>query len=190
MGETHKLGEDLDYVRSALDRGRIDGSPAAIYWIWAAIIFVGFALVDLAPRTTGPYWLVAAPVGFAASMWFGRRSAERLGEINRAGVRRHLLHWSGLLIAALLALVPVVAGKANGFDFATTMVLLAGLTHWLAGVHGDRPMFVSGTLLFAGYAMVILLPGPAWTVLGVVVGAALALAGWSARRSSGGETQG
>jgi hypothetical protein len=193
MTEMSRIEEDLGYVRAALGRGRRGQSPAGIYFLWAAIVLAGFSLVDLAPRIVGLYWLIAAPVGFLASAWLGWRASRRMGELDRAAGRRQMLHWLGLLIAGALAVLPVVAGHGSGgqgsggqaswYGFGATVVLLSALTYWLAGVHGDRPLLVVGALLFGGYAVVVLLPEPAWIVLGVLSGTAMAVAGWSARRS-------
>lgn len=182
MTERSRIEEDLGYVRAAIGRGQRGRSPAGIYFLWAAIVLVGFSLVDLAPGIVGVYWLIAAPVGFAASAWLGARASRRLGELDRAAGRRNLLHWLGLLIAGALALLPVVSGQGSWYGFGATVVLLSALTYWLAGVHGDRPLLVVGALLFGGYAVVVLLPEPAWIVIGVLSGGALAVAGWSARR--------
>jgi hypothetical protein len=182
MPEMSKIEQDLGYVRAAVTRMDRPYSPAGIYFLWAAIILAGFALVDLAPRVVGLYWLVAGPAGFALSFWLGWRSARRAGEFDRAEGRRHALHWFGLLAAGSLAVLPVATGRMDWHGFAATMVLLSALAYWLAGVHHDRAMRVVGPLLGAGYAVVVLLPGPVWTITGVLIAAALAVAGWSARR--------
>ncbi len=187
MTEMSRIEEDLGYVRAALGRERRGRSPAGIYFLWAAIVLAGFSLVELAPGIVGLYWLIAGPAGFVASLWLGWRASRRMGEVDRAAGRRVTLHWLGLLIAGALAVLPVVGGRDGGegswYAFGATMVLLSALTYWLAGVHGDRPLLVVGALLFGGYAVVVLLPEPAWIVIGVLCGAALAVAGWSARRS-------
>lgn len=183
MTEMSRIEEDLGYVRAALGRGRRGRSPAGIYFLWAAIVLAGFSLVELAPGIVGLYWLIAGPAGFLASLWLGWRSSRRMGEVDRAAGRRVTLHWLGLLIAGALAVLPAVGGSGDWYAFGATMVLLSALTYWLAGVHGDRPLLVVGALLFGGYAVVVLLPEPAWIVIGVLSGAGLAAAGWSARRS-------
>lgn len=195
MTEMSRIEEDLGYVRAALGRGGRGGSPAGIYFLWAAIVLAGFSLVELAPGIVGLYWLIAGPAGFLASGWLGWRASRRMGELDRAAGRRRMLHWLGLLIAGALAVLPVVGGHERGgeaswYAFGATMVLLSALTYWLAGVHGDRPLLVVGALLFGGYAVVVLLPEPAWIVIGVLSGAALAVAGWSARRGELAETPG
>jgi hypothetical protein len=189
MPETSKLEEDLGYVRAAVTRMDRAPAPAAIYFLWAAIVLAGFALVDLAPRAVGLYWLAAGPAGFALSMWLGWRAARGAGEIDRAETRRHALHWLGMLGAGGLAVLPVAIGRVGWYDFAATAVLLSALSYWLSGVHGDRAMLVVGALLGAGYAVVVLLPGPVWTITGVLIAAALAVAGWSARRGRAAATR-
>jgi hypothetical protein len=182
MPEMTRIEEDLGYVRAAVARMDRSRSPAAIYFLWAAIVVAGFSLVDLAPRAVGLYWLVAGPGGFVLSVWLGWRASRRAGEMDRAEGLRHMLHWFGLLAAGVLAVLPVAAGQASWYGFAATMVLLTALAYWLAGVHGDRAMLAVGALLGAGYAVIVLVPGPVWTITGLLIGAAMAAAGWSAGR--------
>jgi len=182
MPQMSRIEEDLGYVRAAVTRMDRFRSPAAIYFLWAAIVAAGFSLVDLAPRVVGLYWLAAAPAGFVLSVWLGWRASRRAGEMARAEALRHMLHWLGLLAAGGLALLPVLTGQTSRYGFAATVVLLTALAYWLAGVHGDRAMLVVGALLGAGYAVIVLLPGPVWTITGLLIGAAMAAAGWSAGR--------
>ena len=91
------------------------------------------------------------------------------------------------VITIMVALVRLgnlatIEAAAGAVFFGAVVVLLSALTYWLAGVHHDRAMLAVGALLGAGYAVVVLLPGPMWTLTGVLIGGALAAAGWSARR--------
>ena len=71
MNSTDHLRQDLDYIARAVRRSdRCSGIPA-IYYLWAAIVSVGFALPDFVPQLAGPYWLVFGIGGGLASWWLG-----------------------------------------------------------------------------------------------------------------------
>ena len=57
-----RLQQDLDYVAAAVRRHDASLGVPAIYFLWAVLVPVGFALPDLAPGIAGPYWLVAGIV--------------------------------------------------------------------------------------------------------------------------------
>ena len=63
-----RLREDLDFVRSAVRRGEDDRGFALLYFLWAAVIAVGFALPDFAPTHALPFWIVAALAGAARGL--------------------------------------------------------------------------------------------------------------------------
>ena len=162
------LERDLGYVRGALDRAR-PRRPAVIPLLWAALVLVGFSLLDLAPSLAGPFWLVASPVGFLASVWAGRRAARRSGVRDRASARRHLLHWAGLL-AALTLLVPLVrSGALTGFAVGQTALLLVALGYWLDGVHHLPANRWVAVVLVAGYLASFVIQRHVWLLVGVVV---------------------
>ena len=106
MDHLERLEGDLSFVRGALDASTRSKSPSALYFLWAAIVLIGFALVDFQPDLVPEYWTVAAPAGFVASAYLGWRHARRIGQGSASAGRRHLLHWGAVLavvaIAALL----------------------------------------------------------------------------------------
>lgn len=186
MSEISKVRDDLSYVRQAVEKGERPGSPASIYFLWAAIVLAGFTINDLAPAWANPFWAVAAPAGFAASAVLGYRSSRRQGQADREEGVRWMLHWGGLMAAILLSGLSVLRGGVDWDGFGATIVLLAGLSYFLAGVHLDRRLFWIAPVMAAGYAVVLLVPGRAWTLAGVLVALALASTGLAARRRDGG----
>ena len=64
-------------------------SATATLATWAAIIGVGFALTDFAPRGLGAFWLVCGIGGGLLSWWLGERDARRSGVIDQELGRRH-----------------------------------------------------------------------------------------------------
>lgn len=182
MNEARKLEEDLGYVRTVLDRSGGGGAPRSIWYLWAAIVLVGFSLADFAPWRMPLYWMIAGPAGFLASAWLGRRGARSAGvESRRMGIA-HLLHWGGMM-AAIALLVPLaVTGPLAGEPMGQAVLVVVALGYFLAGIHLYRPLAWVAGLVVAGYALTFLLDAWAWTLAGALVAAGMIVTA----RSSGG----
>lgn len=183
MTSADQIRDDLHYVASALRRQEHCAGIPAIYFLWAAIVPVGFALPDFAPRLAGLFWLVAGVGGGLLSWRLAERDARVHGVQDRATGMRHGLHWLIVGGGFLLAALPLMTGQGDALS-AATFLLVAGLAYALAGVHLQRPMLWSGLMMMAAYGVLVLFSPPyAWTISGIAIGVALALAGLSARRS-------
>ncbi|HVF63971.1 MAG TPA: hypothetical protein VNE58_08255 [Casimicrobiaceae bacterium] len=91
MTTTDQARDDLAFVADAVRRSdRADALPT-IYVLWAAIIAIGFALPDFAPRWAGWYWLLVGPAGGLVSAWLGVRHGIRTGINDRELGRRYTL---------------------------------------------------------------------------------------------------
>ena len=184
MTSADQIKQDLDYVASAVRRqDRSTGVPA-IYFLWAGIVLVGFALPDLAPRYAGGFWFAAGIGGGLLSWWLGERDARRTGINDVALGRRYGMHWLVAGLGFLLSALPIMTGRADIGLGASNFLLVAGLAYAMAGVHLERPLLWSGLLMLATYAVLILFAPPyTWTIAGVAIAIALAWAGVAARRS-------
>lgn len=176
-----QLAGDLEFVREAVRRSE-GGSPRGIYFLWAALVLVGFPLVDLAPRWVGTYWTAAGPLGGVASAFLGWRAARRRGELRRREGVRQGLHWGGMLVAIFLSPLLVAKGLMSGEALSAVILLLLALGYFLAGVHLEPPLRWIGILLAAGYVLVLTLQRYAWTVLGILVAVAMVAAALLADR--------
>jgi hypothetical protein len=188
MAEIKQLQTDLGYVRDVVGRSGKSPSPAAIYLFWAPVILVGFALVDFAPRYVGLYWMIAGPVGAVVSAILGWRHSVKCGQLSRETGTRHALHWCGMLAVIFLAALLGITGGVT-WDMASKIILLiVGFGYFLAGVHLDQPIMWIGLLLFAGYIALFFVTAYGWTIVGVIVAAAMtaaALMGGRKRAASG-----
>lgn len=185
MTSADQIRDDLDYVASAVRRQEQFAGIPAIYFLWAAIVPVGFALPEFVPEAAGAFWFVAGIGGGLLSWWMAERHARRHGINDRATGMRHGLHWLIVGAAFLLSALPLMTGRGTDLTVAN-FLLVAGLAYALAGVHLQRPMLWSGLLMLAAYGVLVLFSPPyAWTITGVVIGISLALAGLSARRALG-----
>jgi hypothetical protein len=173
MAEVNHIEKDLGYVRGLVETSEPRRSPMAIYLLWAVIVPVGFALVDFAPQATGLYWLIAGPVGFVASTWIGFRDSRKQGQVDRREGVRHLLHWGGMMAGLLLTIPLVLSGTVTENGVGRVILLLVALAYFLNGVHMERPLLWVGILMAAGYLATFVVAKHVWTILGLVISAAL-----------------
>ena len=184
MGDDRQLRHDLSYVRSVVRRAEGADNPASLYFLWAAISFFGYAIIDYRPEWTGLYWLVAGPLGGIVSGILGTRAARRTGQISDHDGRKEALHWSGMMFTALLLIPLVLTERLAPADIPRVILLILALTYWSAGLWQDRRFRVLGVVIAALYLFTIYadrLPF-LWTITGGALGASLAAAGLFAAR--------
>jgi len=183
VDRTHSAGDDLEFVRRAIDRESRGPFPRSVALLWAAVALTGFPLLDFAPERAAPFWSLAGPIGFALSLWLGRRSARAAGVEDRREAARWRAHWVGLLIAIALVVVASIAGRIDGPTTGSTIVLLLAATYYGAGIHLHRGLLPVAALLGAGYLAVLFVDGPVWTGVGVATAAALVATGLVSSRT-------
>jgi hypothetical protein len=183
MTEHDKAQEDLRYVRNVLHRAETEvRSPASIYFLWAVISFFGYAIIDYAPEKTGFYWMVAGPLGGVLSGILGHRAGLRSGlDSARDGIRE-MLHWTTLLVGALLVIPLAATGALAPAEIPRIILLLLAVTYFTAGIHLDRRMAPIGIVLAGCYLLTVFardLPY-LWTLTAVILAASLVAAGLAA----------
>jgi hypothetical protein len=184
MTKTDQLQQDLDYVAGAVRRRDRPAGVPAIYFLWAAIVAIGFALPDFAPRQAGPFWLVSGIGGGLLSWWLGERDARRHGILDVELGRRYGLHWCIAGIGFLVSALPIFSGDVSIGTGVSNFLLVAGMAYALAGVHLERPLLWSGLAMLIAYVALTVFSLPyTWTLSGLVIGASLLWAGLSARRT-------
>lgn len=183
MADLDRLQQDLGFVRETVTHAGAR-APAGMYFLWGAVTFVGFVLMDLRPIWVGPYWMVAGPLGGVLSGYMGWRDQMRHGQLDRALGMRWVWHWSAFM-AAIFLLVPLAVRGAIAWDaFGPIILVLIALTYFLAGVHLNPPLRWIGMLAAVGYLIVLTTMAHAWTIAGVTLAAGCAVAGlqeWRAR---------
>lgn len=183
MNHPESVREDLEYVASAVRREDRPLCNPAIYFLWAVLVPIGFALADFAPRLAGAYWFVAGIGGGVLSWWLGARADRHCGVNNRALGRRYGLHWLIAAIGFMLAALPMATGLIDPANGASLFLLVGGLTYALAGVHLDRGILPSGMLMLAAYVALLLFHPPyVWTLAGIIIAISLAWTAFNARR--------
>ena len=183
MSTTQQLQNDLDYVTAAVRRRDREIGTPSIYALWAALIFIGFALPDFAPQLAGAYWFIAAIGGGLFSWWMGERDSRRRGVVDRELGMRWGLHWIVGGVGYFLTGLPMLVHGATNASVAS-FLLTTGIVYGLAGVHLARPLLWCGLLAFVGYVVLLTVPLPfVWTITGALIAACLALAGIFAARA-------
>jgi len=172
--------DDLSYVRSVLQRAEGGtGNPAAIYFLWAVITFFGFAIIDVAPKQTGFYWMIAAPLGGVLSAVLGHRAGRAAGQTSRQEGLVHAMHWGGLLVGILLMVPLVLTHVIATDDFPRLVLLIVALSYYTAGVHVDRRLIPVSVALVGCFLLTVFVRGLPylWTVTAAILAVSLAVAG-------------
>lgn len=186
MPTSDQIKQDLDYIASAVRQQEASPGIPAIYFLWAVIVSLGFALSDFAPHLAAGFWLVCGIGGGLLSWWLGERQSRRLGVNDRALGRRYGLHWCLGGVGFVLCALPAVTGRAPIDAAIANFLLVGGLVYGLAGVHLERPLLWSGLVMLAAYVVLNLFAPPyLWTITGLAIGASLLWAGISCQRSQG-----
>ena len=184
MTKTEQLQQDLDYIAGAVRRHDKQVGEPAIFFLWAAIVGIGFALPDFAPRFAGPFWFVSGIGGGLLSWWLGGRAERRSGIVDRELGKRYGLHWGIGGVGFLLSALPMILGRMPPEQASGNFLLVAGLLYALAGVHLQRGMAWSGVVMLAAYVVLVVFQLPyTWTITGIVIALSLAWAGISAQRA-------
>lgn len=182
--KTEQLHQDLDYIAATVRRNDRPSGVPAIYFLWALLVGIGFALPDFAPRAAAAYWLVAGVGGGILSAWLGVRDAKRMGFGNTELGRRHGHHWLVVGLGFAICWLPVLGGRTGMASMSGNFLLVAGLGYALAGVHLERPLLWSGLIMLGAFAVLGMFALPyTWTLTGVAIAIALAWAGLSAQRT-------
>lgn len=184
MSPSDRLQQDLDFVSNAVRRGEDDHGYPALYFLWAGLIAVGFALPDFVPKYALVYWLTAGLGGGLFSWWYGGRRARAEGMRDRRLGRRYALHWVLSGIGIGLVVVMGTTGALAPAQMAGLLLVTTGMAYALAGVHLNPPMLPAGfIMLLAAAAMMILKLPYVWTATGLAVAVALVIAGIGAARA-------
>ena len=173
----HKeMGSDIDYVKDLVKRSEREPSPSSIYLLWAALVLIGFTLVDFAPEKVAYFWCIAGPLGGVASALLGRRAGLTGGQIQREVGIRHALHWGGMLVLIGLAISLPATGRVPWEEVSRIILLVVTFGWWCAGVHFDRVFLWLGGLMALGFVGTLVIPAYSWTALGVAIAIALVVA--------------
>lgn len=185
MTELDHLKADLDFVQTAVQRGRNDLGAAPIYYLWAILIAIGFSLPDFAPRAALPFWMVAGISGGLLSVWLAHRYGNRIGVHDAKTGWRQGMHWLASGIAIGIAMLTIATGKVASETGAPLLLALVGQAYLLAGIHIHPPLRWSGAVMLASAAALVWLRIPyLWTGIGLAVAMALAAGGFAAQRAA------
>ncbi len=169
----NKIESDIGYVKDLVTKSGSSTSPASIYILWAAILIVGFSLIDFAPRWVGLFWMIAGPAGGMLSGFLGYKAGANKGQMNREIGIKHALHWSGMMVIVFLAILLGLKGLVHGVVNSQVILLVVALGWWTAGVHFDRIFLWLGGIMVLGFLGTLFMDKYAWTTMGALLGIVL-----------------
>lgn len=108
---------------------------------------IGLGLTDWDKGKAAWYWVLMIPVFGVISFWLDRGRLHHDGYTLSTAIRRHVLHWLGLLIAFKLVFVLVMVGIEESDDAGLVALIMLALTSFLAGVHFDWMFMLVGGVL-------------------------------------------
>jgi hypothetical protein len=171
MLDEKQLQEDLNYVRAAVDRSDAPPNPATVYFLWAAITFFGFALLDYSAQHSGVFWMVAGPVGGIVSGLLGRRAGRARGQTSPVVGRRHWLHWMALVFAIFLLMPLTKSGRIPATEMPRLVLLLTAFAYFTGGGYLDRRLrWIAGVVAGCYLMTVVFRQMPhLWTVTAAIL---------------------
>lgn len=177
MADLDRLAQDLGFLRRAVG-GASPRSPATIYFLWAALVLAGFALVDLNEGRVGQYWMIAGPAGGLISAYLGWRDQRHYGAMDLALGMRYAQHWGAMMAVIFLATLMPGRGLIMWDAFGPVVLLILAMSYFHAGLYLDPPLRWVGLLLIGGYVLVLSVDTYSWTIVGVLVSATLVVVGF------------
>lgn len=92
----------------------------------------------------------------------------------RRSRRRSALHWSSLALAGTAVMVMAFSGRLNEQAIGQVILIVVGLTYYLAGVHSSTRIFLwLGLIMIVGAAGLTWIHQWGWTGLGVLLSGGL-----------------
>lgn len=171
---TGKIESDIGYVKDLVTKSGKSTQPASFYLLWAVILMVGFSLIDFAPRWVGLFWMIAGLAGGILSVFLAYKAEANKGQMNREVGIKYALHWSGMAVIVLLAILLGVKGFVQqGAVLSQVILLIVALGWWTAGVHFDRIFLWLGGIMMLGFLGILFMDRYAWTTMGVLLGIVL-----------------
>lgn len=180
LHSSEQLRDDhLHYPRGALERQqqlhrRLLPLPGAI--ILSLYILSLCARRDLAPTWHSPLFDLAGYAVLITLAVYPWLDARRRGEVVRcapADAVRVLLPWAGLGFAMILLYQIVDRFAVPAEAVSALLILLLGLTAFVAGLNGFPTLFGVGLAMGAGLATRLLWPQSGWLLFGALVSAGL-----------------
>jgi hypothetical protein len=109
--------------------------------------FLGFALMNYAPKGASWYWVVVLPAFAAMGIWQTWTNVRKNGRTNWPLVRKQIYHWLALFVAIKIVFILIATNNVTGEVGGLVALLLMALTCTLVGVSFDWVFIVIGALL-------------------------------------------
>jgi len=120
------------------------------------------------------YWAVVAPVIGILSGWLGMHAERSAGvQSDRKDRGRIALHWLTIFAGFITLIVITTTHGLDGRLAGQLMTLIFGIVYFLGGLHLHGRFLCPGLAAITGSAAIDHLGPYSWTIVGVVIAAAL-----------------
>lgn len=109
--------------------------------------FVGLIVTDIVKETAWNYWKYLSIVFAALSIGLSMHLKKEGWKTTALHIGHEIAHWTGLIVATFTTTYLIGIGLIGRFEASLLMLLMLGLTTYLAGIYGE-PSFI-----FVGIAL-------------------------------------
>lgn len=121
------------------------------------LAFVGLIYTNLMHDEAWVYWHYITPVFALICIWFTWYMRQKKHIMPPVTIGQELLHWLGLFLSVFFISVLVDLGIVGKFPASLAVLILLGLTIYIAGVYIERTFIAIGVLLWIFTILVALL---------------------------------
>lgn len=167
--------KNLQYITEILQLSEGPNNAPTIYFLWGCIVFFGYVIAEYHLESITGYWLIAAPIGFLASIWLGIRHSKKVGQRNNAQGNLYIKHFAIMLLFIFLAIF------THNIE---SILLLIGIGYCLAGIHLDKFMLWVGIvfgLVYVGLTYELINNN---LIIGSIFSASFFAAAWAVAKSN------
>lgn len=148
----------------SLEQGSFNSDPSHPWKVRLAVgnlilllAFLGLVFTNLEHDKAWNYWLFATPVFAAICLWFSWYMRKKKLISPTMTIGQELLHWLGLLLSVFFISVLVYLGIIGKFPASLVVLILLGLTIYIAGVYIELTLIPIALLIWVFTVLVAIL---------------------------------
>jgi len=159
-------------------------NPERILFLTLFVLsLIGIGVSDFSLKFGFWYWLAMVPVFGGASIYNEWKEGKKEKEGTRTLLGRQIFHWLALVAVVYLVHVLQGTGRMNQEDAGLVLLLALSLTVFLAGVHFNWRFAVLGVVLGAAVALAALVDQYFWIMAMAIVVGGLTVTFWKTKNS-------
>lgn len=144
--------------------------------------FIGLIFSDIRQNGAWDYWRIMVPVFAALSIFLSWYLKKNKSALTKLSIWHELIHWSGLALAVYLISTFLHIGLTGRFEAGLVILVMLGLTTFLAGIYVEPTFCVIGLLLGVFAITAALLATYIYTVILPLTIAVAVFLVWLARK--------